>query len=269
MWLSTMPCVSRRVNGSSMLHEAHVAHHLGPEARVEQVQDRVLDAADVLVHRVPVVVARIDHRRRVGARVAHVVPRRVDERVHRVGLALRRLAALAGRRVSTKSARFASGLPLPSGTQSSGSTTGRSFSGTGTSPQRGAVDDRDRRAPVALARDAPVAQAVRRLLLAQALGREVGGDRVDGGVVGEAVVLAGVDAAAALLVLVPGLPRVGRRTSRRRSAITCLIGSPYFLREREVALVVRRHAHHRAVAVAPSARSCRPRPRSSRRSADA
>jgi hypothetical protein len=36
------------------------------------------------------------------------------------------------------------------------------------------------------------------------------------------------------------------------TAITCLIGKPYFLREREVALVVRRHAHHRAVAVAIS-----------------
>ncbi len=34
------------------------------------------------------------------------------------------------------------------------------------------------------------------------------------------------------------------------TATTCLIGSPYFVREREVAFVVRRHAHHRAVAVA-------------------
>ena len=44
---------------------------------------------------------------------------------------------------------------------------------------RGAVDDRDRRAPVALARDAPVAQAPRHLLLAQAFGLEVGRDGVD------------------------------------------------------------------------------------------
>ncbi len=35
----------------------------------------------------------------------------------------------------TKSERFASGLPVPSGTQSSGSTTGSCWSGTGTSPQ--------------------------------------------------------------------------------------------------------------------------------------
>ncbi len=75
------------------LDQAHVAHHFGPEARVQQVQNRVLDAADVLVHRHPVIVARIDHRRRVRRAVAHVVPGRIDEGVHRVGLAPRRLAA--------------------------------------------------------------------------------------------------------------------------------------------------------------------------------
>jgi len=40
-----------------------------------------------------------------------------------------------GQSTARKSSRFASGLPLPSGTQSSGSTTGRSRSGTGTDPQ--------------------------------------------------------------------------------------------------------------------------------------
>ena len=80
------------------LHQAEVAHHLGPEARVQQVQHRVLDPADVLVHRHPVVVAAVDHRgRSVRRAVAHVVPGRVDERVHRVGLAPRRPAALRAR----------------------------------------------------------------------------------------------------------------------------------------------------------------------------
>ena len=48
-----------------------------------------------------------------------------------------RLAAAPhfGQLQSRKSARLFSGLPLPSGMQSSGSTTGRSFSGTGTAPQ--------------------------------------------------------------------------------------------------------------------------------------
>ena len=112
------------------------------------------------------------------------------------------------------------------------------------------MDDRDRRAPVALARDAPVAQAVRDLLFAEALRREVGGDRRR-----------------------PRLRRRGRRTcprsmqrpralsayhgcqrvGRERLAVDgdhLLDRQPVFLREREVALVVRGHAHHRAVAVA-------------------
>ncbi len=39
-----------------------------------------------------------------------------------------------GHATSTKASQRASGLPLPSGIRSSGSTTGRSFSGTGTVP---------------------------------------------------------------------------------------------------------------------------------------
>jgi len=42
-----------------------------------------------------------------------------------------------GHLVSTYDARLLSGLPVPSGTTSSGSSTGRSLSGTGTSPQAG------------------------------------------------------------------------------------------------------------------------------------
>ena len=51
-----MPCVSRLRERLVDADQLQVAHHLGPEARVQQVQDRVLDAADVLVHRHPVVV---------------------------------------------------------------------------------------------------------------------------------------------------------------------------------------------------------------------
>ena len=142
-------------------HEPHVAHHLGPEARVEQVQDRVLDAADVLVHRHPVVVARVDHRRRVRARVAHVVPGRIDERVHRVGLALRGLAAARARHVQEVGAlreRVAAAV----GDAVLGQHDRQVLLRHRHRAARGAMDDRDRRAPVALARDAPVAQPVGR-----------------------------------------------------------------------------------------------------------
>ena len=79
-------------------YQAQIAHHLDPEARVQQVQDRVLDAANVLVDRQPVIDALVHHRAcLVGASVAHEVPRRIDESIHRVGLAPRRLAAFRAR----------------------------------------------------------------------------------------------------------------------------------------------------------------------------
>ena len=58
-----------------------------------------------------------------------------------------------GQVVLTNSSSSASGLPVPVGRMSSGSSTGSCSRGTGTVPQLLAVDDRDRRAPRALARD--------------------------------------------------------------------------------------------------------------------
>ena len=49
----TMPCVTRRLTGSSTVDEPELLHHLGPEAEVEQVHHRVLGAADVDVDRQP------------------------------------------------------------------------------------------------------------------------------------------------------------------------------------------------------------------------
>ena len=73
-----------------------VVHRLHEEARVEEVPRRVVDPADVLRDRQPVVDDEAVERRLVVVRVdvAEEVPRRVDERVHRVGVALRRAAAL-------------------------------------------------------------------------------------------------------------------------------------------------------------------------------
>jgi hypothetical protein len=104
---------------------------------------------------------------------------------------------------------LASGEPAPVISTFSGSTTGSWSSGTGTSPQVFAVDDRDRAAPVALAGNAPVAQAELHLLVAQALGGEVGGDGVDGGFVMQAVVLAGIDQLAVFGLGVPLRPNRG------------------------------------------------------------
>ena len=75
--------------------EAEVAHHLGPEARVDEVQDGVLDPADVQVDRKPVLHGVRVERAVVlaGREVAVEVPGRVHEGVHRVRLAPRLAAA--------------------------------------------------------------------------------------------------------------------------------------------------------------------------------
>ncbi|ABA48399.1 hypothetical protein BURPS1710b_3452 [Burkholderia pseudomallei 1710b] len=228
--------------------ETEIAHHLRPEARVQQVQDRVLDAADVLIHRHPVVGARIDHRLRVGRRVAREVPRGIDERVHRVRFALRGRAALRARAVQERVGlreRVARAVRHEILRQHDGQVLLRHRHVAA----RRAVDDRDRRAPVALARDAPVTQSVGDLLVAEAARLQLGRDRVDGRVVREAVVLAAVHAHGARLVAVPFLPRVGRvRLALHGNHLPDR--QAILLREREVALVVRGHAHHRALAVA-------------------
>ena len=84
-----------------VLDKPKIAHHLGPETRVDQVQNGVLDAADVLIDGEPVRdLLRTEGRARVlRVRVAIEVPGRVDKGVHRIGLAPRRAAALGTDRV--------------------------------------------------------------------------------------------------------------------------------------------------------------------------
>ena len=50
----TMPCVSSRAKGSLRMRHAQIAEDAREEARVDQVQDRVLDAAAVEIDRTPV-----------------------------------------------------------------------------------------------------------------------------------------------------------------------------------------------------------------------
>jgi len=111
-----------------------------------------------------------------------------------------------------------------------------------------AVDDGDGRAPVALAADAPVAQSPGGLLLADALGGQQFGHLVDRILVAQAVEHAGVDAHALDLVAVAVLPGGGVEGLAVHGH-HLLDGDAVLLGEGEVALVVRGHAHHGAVAI--------------------
>ena len=80
-----------------VVEQIDIAHQLRKETCIEQMQNGVFDAADVLIDAAlePVGRAFVDHLAGVvGAGVAHEVPGRLDEGIHRVGFALGRLAAL-------------------------------------------------------------------------------------------------------------------------------------------------------------------------------
>ena len=128
----------------------------------------MLDTADVLADREPPVDVALGEGLHVVVRVdvAKVVPRGINERVHRVRLALGGGA--------TRWARH--GAPLFGGGQRRAplgcvvldlrQAHGQISIGHGHEPTRRTVDDRNRRTPVTLARDEPVAEAVGGLLFA-------------------------------------------------------------------------------------------------------
>ena len=92
------PLVEQPLERLLGVHQAAVEQHLVPEARVEQVQHRVLDAADVEVDRHPVALGRLRPRLALVVRIeeAQVVPARAGPLRHRVGLA--RAGAAVGQR---------------------------------------------------------------------------------------------------------------------------------------------------------------------------
>jgi hypothetical protein len=126
-------------HGLVVLNDADVAHHLGPEARVNQVQDGVLHAADVLIDGEPVGdLFGIEGRGGVlRIAVAIEVPAGIDEGVHGVGLAARGPPHF-GHVTLTNSGTSSSGeRPLPVISIWRGSSTGSWSSGTGTTPHFG------------------------------------------------------------------------------------------------------------------------------------
>src|SRR5277367_961947 len=157
--------------GLVVLDEAEVAHHLRPEARIAEVQDRVLDAADVLIDGEPVFCSfRIEWTLVVlRARVAVEVPRRIDEGVHRVCLAARWAAAFWTRRVQKFRDFTQRRAALLRDLDIVGQQHWQLVVRNGNDAVLLAVKHRNGRAPVALATYAPVFQAKGDRRLAEAV----------------------------------------------------------------------------------------------------
>ena len=146
--------------GLSDWNQALVTHQALKESRVEQMQNSVLDAADVLVHRHPVGGALVQHGGiAIAAREACEVPGGLDECVQGVGLALGgstalRAGGLVEGRDLTERRHHALHLHVFRETH------GQIFVGNRQRSAGIAVDYGHRATPVALAGYTPVSQAV-------------------------------------------------------------------------------------------------------------
>ncbi len=211
----------------------------------------MLVAADVGMHRQPLardlgiegdVVA-------IAARIAQEIPRAVEERVRDVGFAPRRAAALrTGRFVPLAHARQRTD-PRIVGFEILDARQDDRQIGFGHRHRAAlfAVDDRDRRTPITLPRNAPVVQPIVDLRFGR---RRVCANQST---------MARLPSATLMPVEAPGVHQRRRRRHTPAAAassavspapaITRTIGNPKALRELEVALVVARHRHDRAGAV--------------------
>ena len=157
--------------------QAQVTQRLGKEAAVEQVQNGMLDAADVVIDGHPTV-CRLAGEGQLGVvriGIAQVIPAGACEGVHGIGLALSRAAAdRAGGLVEV----LALGKGLASAqVQVLGQRHRQLILWHGHDAAVLAVDGRDGVAPIALAGNEPVAQTELDLATTAAHGLEVGHDR--------------------------------------------------------------------------------------------
>lgn len=164
--------------GEGLVHtqQTQVAQCLGKETAVEQVQNGVLDAADVVIDGHPTVGGSLGEGQlgvvRVG--IAQVVPAGAGKGVHGIGLAL-------GRATADRAGGLVELLALGEGfagaqVQVLGQRHRQLILGHGHDAAVLAVDGRDGVAPIALATDEPVAQAELDLATAAAHGLEIGHD---------------------------------------------------------------------------------------------
>ena len=238
------------------VEQAAIAQGAGEEAGIEQVENRVLDAANVLIDGQPVGgLFLVD--RNLGFRIAEAreVPGRVDERIHRVGFAFRLAAAFGAggvlpRRVANERVAGRGEVRVV------GQQDGQLIVRHGYGATRGALDDRNRAAPIALARHAPVAQAVLRGGFTGALRDQLLDRCGDGFLGGETIQEVGVvDDAVAGIGL--ATDRVGGRIFAGRQH-DGLEGQAVFLGELDVALVAGGRAEDRAGAIGRKDKVCSP-----------
>ena len=224
-------------------------HGTGKKSRIEQVQDRVFDAADILVNIHPIV-SVVLCRRGFGpwCGKACKIPRAVDKSVHRIGFAPGRFATGRAARIAPcrmpvqRIARRVKGHVI-------GQNDRQVFFLLGNNTAVRAMHHRDGTAPIALAAQPPVAQPIFGLPFAETMRLEIVDCCVDGLLacyLGDSGKM--VDKADFF-----GLCRHeghGAHFGFVAKRIECVLhGQIVFARKVEIALIMRRASEHRAGAI--------------------
>jgi len=139
---------------------SRIAHDAGKEARIEQMQDRVLDATDILIDGKPIIrsltVCRLFGLRRAETRE---IPGGIDEGIHRVRLTPRGTLAFGTGHV-LPARMMIERIAGPVESRVIGQAHGQFLARHRHGAASRAMDDRDGAAPITLARNAPIAQTI-------------------------------------------------------------------------------------------------------------
>ncbi len=226
----------------------------GEVARIQEVQDGMLHPADILIHRHPIGHGfRVEHAGFTArTAVALKIPGGFHEGIHGVGLPAGILAA-AFRATCFGELRQA-GQGRSAAVQKIGifgQKDGQVRLGNGHDAAVGTVNHGDRRSPIALPGDAPVAQPEADGLLAEVVPIQMVGDGLKGLAVGHAVEIAGVDHGAIGGV---GCLHGGTIQGLIRRADHDDDGQVVLAGKIEIALVVGRYRHDRTGAIGHQAK---------------
>ena len=140
------------------------------KARVQQMHGGVFNAARVCVNGHPVIVlGRVERTLVIFRRqIAQVIPRRAHERIHRVGFARGRSAADGAGRMLPGRVQFQRAFTSRTPLHILGQYHGQLVIGHRIPTMHLTIDHRDRRAPISLTADQPIAIAVVHRFLANA-----------------------------------------------------------------------------------------------------
>ena len=231
------------------LDQIQIAHHLGPKTGIQQVQDSVFNATDVLIHRHPIICTLSHHLLVVrGIAIPHEIPAGIHKRVHRVGFASRRLATYRAHHPGMKAFVFVQRVAGAIGHAVLRQYHRQVFFRYWHRTMFGAVDDGNRRAPVTLAAHTPITQAPGGFFLTQAPHLQGVGNGINGRLERQTAIAVGVDRHAAGFVTVPVIPLVVvvfKAVNQHHLNDVDAI----FLGKQKVALIVRGHAHDSAIAI--------------------